>query len=148
MSSTYLVEIPHNRLTSDTTGVYLPHMAGSWATIGRKGKAMTTEFVATRAEVQSVRVGMAALGAGLRNAKDLHRALQANGATIHYETIRRLWSGERKEELPFTLIEQISEATGFSSDWLVGKPEAALPDKVNRAKGVSRSSFGLVPLAA
>lgn len=112
---------------------------------------MTTEFVATRAQIQSQRVRMAAAGTDLRNAKELHEALTAIGSKVHYETIRRLWAGDRKEELPFTLIEEISEVTGFSTDWLVGTPDATLPDKVRFTKGVYVSSFSLrswIPLAA
>lgn len=87
----------------------------------------------TRGEVQAIRIGMAAAGAGLDTARDLHAALtEVMDDPPHYETVRRILAREIKRELPKTLLERIAEVTGFSYEWVVGDPNVELPARLNR----------------
>jgi hypothetical protein len=89
----------------------------------------TTEHQLTRAEVQAMRIRMAAAIQGW-NVSELHRALPIE---VEYETLRRAWAGERKSEVPYSLLKAIAEACGVEVAFVAGD-NVTLP---NRARGVS-----------
>lgn len=86
----------------------------------------------TRTQVQAMRIRMAAAIHDW-NTAELHRALSIK---VNYETIRRIWADERIEEVPYSLLRAIADATGVEVTFVAGDADATLPD---RAKGLSRN---------
>lgn len=94
---------------------------------------MLTTSPLTRAAIQSIRIRMAATGAGYTNAAEFHRALADRyDDAPRYDRVRRIWDGGIKRELPRRLLDQIAELTGFSLPWVAGDPNVELPASLNR----------------